>query len=140
MTTALDLDLHCPEAPSLIAAACQQQGKISEAVVRYGLALKENPRSVATLNNLAWILATNREEKHRDASRAKLLAAQANALSGGKNPAILGTFAAALAESGDYSSAFRQVETASALAATSERRRAFERQKEGYLKGIPWRE
>src|SRR5262249_12396894 len=51
----------------------------SQAVARYGAALEQNPNQMASLNGLAWLLATCPDVRYRDADRAVLLAKQATA-------------------------------------------------------------
>jgi hypothetical protein len=78
-------------------------------------------------NNLAWSLAVSPDATLRNGAKAVALAQQANQLSGGSNPDILRTLAAATAENGNYalaaSTARRALELAieqknDALAAT----------------------
>ena len=60
------------------------------------------PDDVALLNDLAWALATNPNVSVRNGEEAVELARRAVKLSGGRNPAILGTLAAAYAEAGRF--------------------------------------
>ena len=76
---------------------------------QYEAALKSEPNSVLVENNLAWILATSANDSVRDGSKAVKLAEQANRLSGGSDPVILHTLAAAYAENRRFPEA---VETA----------------------------
>jgi tetratricopeptide (TPR) repeat protein len=82
-----------------------QQGRVAEAVARYEIAIKTNPQQLGSLNNLAWILSTSPDASLRDGMRALEAAQQANTLSGGRDPIILHTLAAALAESGQFTEA-----------------------------------
>jgi hypothetical protein len=56
-------------------------------------------------NNLAWALATCPDASLRNGAKAVRLAREANQLSGGKNPLILRTLAAACAENGQFAEA-----------------------------------
>jgi tetratricopeptide (TPR) repeat protein len=86
-----------------------QQGNMREAINHFQRALQIEPAEPALQNNLAWLLAACPEASLRNGSKAVQLATQANALTGGENPIILHTLAAALAEAGRFSEA---VETA----------------------------
>jgi tetratricopeptide (TPR) repeat protein len=86
-----------------------KSGRNGEAIDQFEQSLRIGPADGGLLNNLAWILATCPEASLRDGKRALDLARQANDLAGGKSPLILGTLAAALAETGQFPQA---VETA----------------------------
>ena len=79
-----------------------KKGEIKEAMGCWQQALEINSNQVYVLNNLAWLLATTPEASLRDGAKAVALAAQANQLSGGGNPLVLHTLAAAYAEAGSY--------------------------------------
>jgi tetratricopeptide (TPR) repeat protein len=89
--------------------ALLQKGSVAEAISQYQKALQINPRDAKAQNNLAWLLATCAEASLRNGAKAVELARQANALTGGENPVVLHTLAAALAEAGRFPEA---VETA----------------------------
>ena len=104
----------------ILADALIKKGRADEAAAHFQKALElfpENlavlnnlaPRKIALLNNFAWLLATFPEASVRNGVKAIELARQAEGLSGGGNPVILGTLAAAYAEAGRFSEA---VETA----------------------------
>jgi tetratricopeptide (TPR) repeat protein len=67
-------------------------------------------------NNLAWVLATGSEASLRNGGKALELARSANLLTGGENPIILHTLAAAYAETGRFSEAVATAEHALRLA------------------------
>jgi Flp pilus assembly protein TadD len=69
-------------------------------------------------NNLAWLLATCSKASLRNGGKAVELARQANALTGGENPIILNTLAAAFAEAGRFSEAVETARRALRLAET----------------------
>ena len=83
--------------------------RFSEAITQYRKTLSLAPRSLAAHNNLAWLLATCSDGSLRNGEEAVVLAEQADQLSGGNNPLILHTLAAAYAESGQT---VRALETA----------------------------
>ena len=71
------------------------------------------------LNDLAWMLATAPEDSLRDGRKALELALRADKSAGGNDPAVLGTLAAAYAETGDYPGALETAQRALALAKKS---------------------
>ena len=68
------------------------------------------------MNNLAWLLATCPEASVRNGAEAVELARRAVQLSGGREPAILGTLAAAYAEAGRFPEAVQTARKALKLA------------------------
>ena len=64
--------------------------------------MRLRPNDAALLNNTAWVLATNPNASVRNGMEAVELAERALKLSGGNEPAILGTLAAAYAEAGRF--------------------------------------
>jgi protein O-mannosyl-transferase len=93
-----------------------QKGRAQEAIAQYRQALQLKPDYVEAQNNLAWLLATGPEASLRDGHKAVELARQANTLTGGENPIILRTLAAALAEAGRFSEAAETAQRALHLA------------------------
>jgi tetratricopeptide (TPR) repeat protein len=93
-----------------------RQGRMDEAIAHYQQALQIEPADPEVQNNLAWLLATCPQASLRNGNEAVELARQANALTGGENPAILHTFAAALAEAGRFSEAVETAQRALHLA------------------------
>jgi superkiller protein 3 len=89
--------------------ALLQKGNAGGAIAQYQKALQLKPAEPSVQNNLAWVLATCPEAALRNGNKAVELARQANGLTGGENPIILHTLAAAYAEAGRFSEA---VETA----------------------------
>lgn len=79
-------------------------------------ALRLDPHDFATLNALAWTLATSGDPLVRDGRRAFELAARACDLTGYRNHACLGTLAAAFSELGDRTGAVRWLRRALELA------------------------
>jgi tetratricopeptide (TPR) repeat protein len=93
-----------------------KSGRNGEAIDQFEQSLRIGPADGGLLNNLAWILATCPEASLRDGKRALDLARQANDLAGGKSPLILGTLAAALAETGQFPQAVETAQRAVRLA------------------------
>jgi cytochrome c-type biogenesis protein CcmH/NrfG len=77
------------------------------------------PDWLEALNNLAWILATQPDEKLRSGTEAVRLAAHAVALTKTNNPGALDTLAASYAEAGRFAEAAAAAQTAAALAAAA---------------------
>ncbi len=63
-------------------------------------------------NGLAWLLATSSDARIRDGTRAVSLAERANRLTGGSNPLMLRTLAAAQAEAGRFDAALQAAQQA----------------------------
>ncbi len=72
--------------------------------------------NLAVVNNLAWQLASNPSDRVRDPKLALQWAEKANAMTGGKHPAVLDTVAVALAASGDFEKAIVTIEKGIELA------------------------
>lgn len=78
------------------------KGRAEEALEQWRMVLRIDPNHVAALNEMAWVLATSPEASLRDGAQAVRLAEQAVRVSGGRDPAILDTLAAAYAEAGRF--------------------------------------
>ena len=98
--TAVQLNPRLASAHNSLASLLLQRGQFEEAIAHYQAAIQAQPANPAYLNNLAWVLATCPQDSVRKGARAVELAQEADRLSGGKNPAVLGTLAAAYAEAG----------------------------------------
>jgi tetratricopeptide (TPR) repeat protein len=90
--------------------------RVSEAAGHYREALRLNPNDVVALNNLAWLLATNPDDKVRNGYEATSYAERACALTRWSNPVFLATFAAAQAERGNFQQAVELAARAHAIA------------------------
>ncbi|MGP8200846.1 MAG: tetratricopeptide repeat protein [Limisphaerales bacterium] len=93
-----------------------QKGNEAEAIAQFQQAVRLEPDDPWPKNNLAWLLATSAEAALRNGRKAVELAAQASELAGGKNPIVLHTLAAALAEAGRFSEAVETAQRALHLA------------------------
>jgi len=96
--------------------ALLQKGKVGEAIAHFQQAVQIGPADPAAQNNLAWLLAACPEASLRNGAKAVELARQANALTGGENPIMLHTLAAAYAEAGRFSEAVETAQRALLLA------------------------
>jgi Tfp pilus assembly protein PilF len=90
---------HC------LAQTLLAQGKTAAAAAEYRASLNSQINQPTTLNDLAWLLATDPHAEIRSGAEAVKLASRACALTGGKEPILMGTLAAAFAESGDFDKA-----------------------------------
>ena len=113
---ALKIDPSLVQAYNDLGNAFLQKGDLSEAIKQFQFAAQMAPSDPWVKNNLAWMLATCPDASFRDGSRAVDIAAQANDLTGGENPLILHTLAAALAEAGRFPEAVETAQRALSLA------------------------
>ena len=113
---AVRLDPRLAAAHAEFARRYLQQGKVRDAVAHFRAAIDAQPARVDVLNDLAWVLATCPESSIRNGTKAVELAQQADQLSGGNNPLILSTLAAAYAEAGRFPEAIGTTERAISLA------------------------
>jgi tetratricopeptide (TPR) repeat protein len=104
------------EARQHLAVVVSQREGILKTLAKWRAALRLQPNDVALLNNTAWLLATNPNASVRDGREAVGLAERALKLSGGHEPAILGTLAAAYAEAERFPEAVAAARNALQLA------------------------
>jgi tetratricopeptide (TPR) repeat protein len=97
-----------------------KKGRVDEAIARFQKALEispGNPKACYNLARAAWLLATSPEPSVRNGDRAIALAGQVEQLSGGRNPVINMTLAAAYADAGRFPEAIAEAGRAQQLAA-----------------------
>jgi tetratricopeptide (TPR) repeat protein len=99
--------------------ALRQQGQIKDAVREYEAALKSDPGFVLAQNNLAWLLATAADPALRNGTKAVELAEKAVIATGGNDPVMLHTLAAAYAEDGQFGKAVAAAKDALDIAEAS---------------------
>lgn len=104
---ALRLQPGSVKAHNNLAVALVRKGRMAQAITHYNKVLEIEPDHDKALNSLAWLLATQPDAKLRDGARAVSLATRANERTGGNNPLVLRTLAAALAEAGRYEDALQ---------------------------------
>ena len=114
---ALEMRPDYPEGNYDLANALLQKGEVKDAIFHFEKTLKADPLFVPALNNLAWVLASCSDRSLRDGPRAVELAGRANQITGGQQPDILRTLAAAYAEAGQTQSAAEAAREALRLAA-----------------------
>ncbi len=113
---ALQINPSYGKTHSNLGNALLQKGSVTEAIAHFQKALQLEPADPAVQNNLAWLLATSSQAALRNGNKAVELAQQANVLTGGENPVILNTLAAAFAEAGRFSEALETARRALHLA------------------------
>ena len=136
----LELSADSADAHYGLGNAFSQKGMTAEAILQYQKTLQIKPVNPEVQNNLAWLLATCPEASLRNGSKAVELARQANDLTGGGNPVILHTLAAAFAETGRLGDALQSVQKAIALAQTAGRQDLadkFRVEMKRYQAGLP---
>jgi protein O-mannosyl-transferase len=94
------------------------RGKLVTALAERRESLRSQPNDIALLNQTAWMLATNPNASIRNGAEAIELAQRAVELPDGRQPAVLGTLAAAYAETGQFAKAIETAQQALALVAS----------------------
>jgi tetratricopeptide (TPR) repeat protein len=90
------------------------KGRRAEGLAHWRQALLKEPDNVQVLNEIAWVLATAPEAALRNGSEAVSLAEHAVKLTSAREPVVLGTLAAAYAETGRYGQATETEQRAAA--------------------------
>ena len=115
---ALRINPACSEAYYNLGNALIQRGRAEEAIAQFREALRVNPAYWEAMNNLAYSLATAGDGRLRNGREALEIAQRAHDLTKGGNPIVLGTLAAAYAETGRFGeaeeTALRAIELAKA--------------------------
>ena len=140
---ALNIKPDYTDARDNLGLARSWREKIQKTLIRRREALRQRPDDLALLNDTAWMLATNPNASLRNGAEAVELAGRAVRLSGGREPAVLGTLAAAYAEVGRFSEAQDTARKALDLAARQDNRPLAESLKAKiplYDAGTPFRE
>jgi tetratricopeptide (TPR) repeat protein len=113
---ALQIDPTDAQAHINLGNALLGRGETAEALIHLQRAIEIQPANLALENKLAWVLAAAPQVSVRDGARAVQLATQASQASGGNNPLILRTLAAAYAQAGQYPDAVQTAQRALQLA------------------------
>jgi tetratricopeptide (TPR) repeat protein len=112
----LDADSTNADVHYNLAKALLQDGETGQAIAEIEQALGLQPTNLAIKNTLAWMLAAAPQLSLRNGSRAVQLATEASQSSGGGNPVILRTLAAAYAQAGQFPNAIQTAQKALQLA------------------------
>ncbi len=92
-------------APFLMGKALLKQGRDPEAISYFRQAVQIDPNNPSVLTYLAQVLASDENPQVRDGNAALAMAAKANNLTGGAQPAMLDAMAMAYAELGQFTNA-----------------------------------
>jgi len=140
---ALALKPDFVEAHNNLANALLRRGRAQEALAHYQRSLEIQPDNVRTLSNLALGAGDLAGMPVRNGAQAIELAQRANQLSGGQDPVILRTLAAAYAEGGRSAESVTTAEHALQLAAAQSNAtlaEALRSQIKFYQAGAPFRD
>jgi protein O-mannosyl-transferase len=103
--TAARLDPNDWHPPYLTGKALLKQGRDPEAIPYFRQAVQIDPNNPQVLTYLAQVLASDENPRVRDGNAALAMAAKANDLTGGVQPAMFDAMAMAYAESGQFTNA-----------------------------------
>ncbi len=92
------------------------KGREAEGLRHWRESLKRAPENALALNDTAWLLATSRDAALRNGQEAVTLAEHAVEVTRGREPAVMGTLAAAYAEAGEFDKAVDEEHKAAELA------------------------
>lgn len=104
-TAAARLDPNDWHAPYLIGKLLLKQGRDPEAIPYFREAVRKDPTNPRVLTYLAQVLASDENPRLRNGNAALAMAAKANDLTDGAQPAMLDVLAMAYAEIGDFTNA-----------------------------------
>jgi tetratricopeptide (TPR) repeat protein len=113
---ALALSPDTVDARYYLGKALVMSGNGAEGLAYWRQALNTDPDNLQVLNDSAWVLATSSDSALRDGNAALPLAEHAVELTSSREPAILGTLAAAFAETGRFDKAIELEQRATELA------------------------
>jgi protein O-mannosyl-transferase len=125
-----------------LALALDASGQREKAITEYREAVRLSPTSAVYMNDLAWALATNPDEKVRDIKEAIHLAEDACRLSGGSEPRYFGTLDTAYAGAGRFEEAITTAKKTRELALAAGQQQIAQQAEERlalYRAGKPYR-
>jgi Flp pilus assembly protein TadD len=114
--SALEFDPKYAEAHDRLGDALDAQGRTAEALAHWRDSIQLQPNGVTALRRAAWVLATSPDATLRNGGEALALAVRAVEHSGGNDPRLLDTLAAAYAEKGQFADAVLTARRAQAQA------------------------
>jgi len=119
-----------------------KQGRDADAIDQFRAALRLDPDNFQFLAYIAHVLAAIENPQVRDGNTALILAAKANALSGGVQPLVLDALGMACAETGDFTNAQEVAQRAVEIAAAVKLKGLdlLQHRLELYKNHQPWRE
>jgi tetratricopeptide (TPR) repeat protein len=120
LSAAVRIDPTNADAHDNLGRLLRDDGRTSAAIDHFAEALRLRPEWAVPHVELAWVLATARDDSLRDPKRAIALATRAVALSGQDDPAVLDVLAAAYAAAGDFERAATIAERALSLTPLNE--------------------
>ena len=136
-------DLGLPEARYNLATVLIEQQEFAAAVPLLQECLEEHPEFHLPARRLAWILATAPDDELRDGPQASALIAQHFQMTESESLYLWDTYAAVLAELGEYEQAVEAAEKAIALADSESNKTLLKDIKtrlDCYRQHRPWRE
>jgi protein O-mannosyl-transferase len=141
-TNAAWLDPAYPWPHFEMGKALLKQGRDAGAMDQFREALRLGPDDFQILAYTAHVLAADENPHIRDGKAALLLAAKANALTGGAQPFVLDALGMACAETGDFTNALDVTQRALdlATAAKVKDREGIQQRLQLYKNHQPWRE
>ena len=141
-TEAARLDPAYPAAHFDMGKALLKQGRDAEAIDEFRAALRLDPDNFQILAYTAHVLAADENPQIRDGKTALVLAAKANALTGGAQPFVLDALGMACAETGDFTNAQEVTQRAIDLATAAKMKKLepLQQRLELYKNHQPWRE
>jgi len=105
LSRALEISPNLSKAHYNLAIALLEKHETAKAINHYQKALEAEPNYVEAITNLAWIFASSADTTIRNGPQAIQLAEKANHLTGGTNPLVLRTLAAAYANNNNFDKA-----------------------------------
>jgi len=142
LTEAERLDPAYPAAHFDMGKLLLKQGRDSGAIDEFRAALRLDPDNFQILAYTAHVLAAHENPQIRDGKTALMLAATANALTGGAQPFVLDALGMACAETGDFTNALEVTQRAFdlATAAKMSKLEPLQQRLQLYKNHQPWRE
>jgi Tfp pilus assembly protein PilF len=141
-TEAARLDPAYPAAHFDMGKVLLKQGRDSGAIDEFRAALRLDPDNFQILAYTAHVLAADENPQIRDGKAALVLAAKANALTGGAQPFVLDALGMACAETGDFTNAQEVTQRAIDLATAAKMKKLepLQQRLQLYKNHQPWRE